>query len=540
MSLDLLGALFLKPALILGPAASITGLLGRATASARHAVWVGAIVAALLLPALNRVVPPIRIERFQPPASVHGHKGDGSRSSEDVRALPDSRALPSAPDTAPAKLPGTLMLIGWLTGAALLTARRVGSAITLRRLLRRGRAGSHPVLEARMNEQAGSYGIRHPVRLLLHRDLAAPAVAGVFHPVIILPAEATDWAEEQVRAVLAHEMGHVVRRDCLINLLADLAAIMYWCNPLVHLAVRRLRSESERACDNLVIRGGAHAEHYAHLLLDLARAARLDGRLLHNMTAMARPRELESRLLAILDPRVSRRPLSRRWAAALGSLGLILAIPAEAVTFDPAPPAQYPEAPEPDRQADSLARPESERLRNLGDPAQMSLGAGRALAGPDSLLARRFLVASTREPEHAGDLVRERAIWALSQAKDGRLIESLLAALDARDWRVQSYAAWALGVARDARAVPGLLPLMDHPVWRLRAMAAYALRELGDRRAETAMGRALADPAWQVRLEAVAYFAVVNQPDLVERIRPRLRDRHIAVRLAAEQALPSH
>ena len=97
MSLDLLGALPSKPALILGAAALIAGLLGRATAAARHALWAGAIVAALLLPVLDRVVPAIRIERFQPLASVQLHEGGGARSSPDVRALPDSRALPSAP-----------------------------------------------------------------------------------------------------------------------------------------------------------------------------------------------------------------------------------------------------------------------------------------------------------------------------------------------------------------------------------------------------------------------------------------------------------
>jgi HEAT repeat protein len=68
-------------------------------------------------------------------------------------------------------------------------------------------------------------------------------------------------------------------------------------------------------------------------------------------------------------------------------------------------------------------------------------------------------------------------------------------------------------------------------------MTAFALRELAAPDAQAPMSRALSDPAWQVRLEAVEYFEQLEPPDLVQRLEPRLRDRHVAVRLAAEQAL---
>ena len=71
-------------------------------------------------------------------------------------------------------------------------------------------------------------------------------------------------------------------------------------------------------------------------------------------------------------------------------------------------------------------------------------------------------------------------------------------------------------------------------------MAAYAIRESRDRRAEAAMSTALTDPAWQVRVEAVEYFAALGGPALSARLRPRLDDRHVAVRRAAEAALSSH
>jgi HEAT repeat protein len=84
-----------------------------------------------------------------------------------------------------------------------------------------------------------------------------------------------------------------------------------------------------------------------------------------------------------------------------------------------------------------------------------------------------------------------------------------------------------------------LIPLLGDSVWRLRAMAAFALRHSLDPRAEAAMRSALNDPAWQVRVEAVEYFGGLGGSSMVARVRPRLDDRHVAVRLAAERALTS-
>jgi hypothetical protein len=255
--------------------------------------------------------------------------------------------------------------------------------------------------------------------------------------------------------------------------------------------------------------------------------------------AIARPRELETRLLALLDGRLARGPASGGRGAALAGLALLLAMPAAALTPQRrGDPASIPE-PEPDRRADSIAAPVSERLR-LGTAAlHPSPTAAAALVGPDSALARRLLDAVGRVPEHPGDLVSERAQWALSQAREGRLGEPLIAALGHRDWRVQSDAAGALAMAREPRARDPLVALLAHPVWRLRAMAAYALRELADPAAAEAMAAALTDPAWQVRVEAVQYAAAVSgsAPSLTEYLTPRLTDRHVAVRRAAAHAL---
>ncbi len=133
---------------------------------------------------------------------------------------------------------------------------------------------------------------------------------GLLRPAVVLPEDAEGWSVEQRRAVLTHELGHVKRHDCLTQALAQVACAVYWFHPLAWVAAWRLRVERERACDDLVLRAGASGPDYADHLLQLARGARAAAGPAWAL-AMARPSQLEGRLLAILDPSLDRRGPTR-------------------------------------------------------------------------------------------------------------------------------------------------------------------------------------------------------------------------------------
>jgi protocatechuate 3,4-dioxygenase beta subunit len=153
-----------------------------------------------------------------------------------------------------------------------------------------------------VGELSKALGLRRRVTLLLSDGQVMPMTWGWLRPVVLLPAEAGRWEPGRRRDVLFHELAHVRRWDCLTQAVAQLACGVYWFNPLAWLAQARMRAERERACDDLVLASGVRASDYAAHLLQMARELRFGRASALAAVAMARPSQLEVRLLSILDP----------------------------------------------------------------------------------------------------------------------------------------------------------------------------------------------------------------------------------------------
>ena len=158
-----------------------------------------------------------------------------------------------------------------------------------------------------LERAAAELGVARPPVLLWSAALSVPMTCGFTEPAILLPCAALHWGPARMRVVLLHELAHIRRRDCVVHCLAQAALALHWCNPLMWMALARLRAERERACDDRVLVTGTRGSDYAEHLLDIARQFRRQG-IGVAAVAMARPSELEGRLLAILDPLRSRRP----------------------------------------------------------------------------------------------------------------------------------------------------------------------------------------------------------------------------------------
>jgi beta-lactamase regulating signal transducer with metallopeptidase domain len=347
--LPLLGEWLAKGIAILLVATSIVRLWRRSSAAQRHFVWLAALTTLLLLPATRLVAPRWKMSLERP---VTVRIPAAAPAATPVEAAPaEPAAQPVAPASEVWRLPDWRILLAsvWGAGVAgLLGSRWLGSW----RLRRIERASTGLDDSGMMELAQGVFreiGIRQEVTVRISRECRVPMTWGIRRAVLVLPEEAREWNETRLAAALRHEAGHIRRRDYLVRWIAHVACAIYWPNPLVWLAARSLRVAQEQATDDLVLRAGTPAKEYAAQLCDAARTVATQGVFARHAVAMATPSTLENRVLAIVDERRDRRPLSRLGVVAGSSVvALTLGVCAVAQLrgADPAPVAPGAAAPE--------------------------------------------------------------------------------------------------------------------------------------------------------------------------------------------------
>ena len=199
-----------------------------------------------------------------------------------------------------------LLLLGtiWALGAGVL----LFSWFCAARRLRAALATSEPV-SPQLRRLATQVGIPGSVQILRARGVLGPLSCQPFRPTLLLPSDATGWSEETLRAVLAHENAHLMRKDLHLEFLRRVFLLATWMHPLaIHLS-RSLLRERERACDDLALASGVPVRSFARTLVHLAARPRSISMALA-CPVLRRSSELESRVRALLDGRLVRRPAS--------------------------------------------------------------------------------------------------------------------------------------------------------------------------------------------------------------------------------------
>jgi beta-lactamase regulating signal transducer with metallopeptidase domain len=333
----------LKSGLVLLFAAGLSGLWRGASAAARHWVWFVAMATLLVLPMVS-VDPPTRRALWRVSSNLTAGNQvtlafefvPGDQPNLPRKDAAASSALASTAATGKTRAGGTQRLAAqlptrWIAFAATIwflgvLARLSSIALARMRLRRMKRQAAVPDENATslLHELCQMLSIKREVLLLQSNEEPMPMTWGILRPVILLPAESSEWSPDRLRLVLLHELAHVKRFDCLAQLVAGIGVAIYWFNPLVWMAARRMCVERERACDDIVTSGGCKPSEYATHLLEIAgsfqhapRAAAI---------AMARPSGLAGRIRALLDQRRNHHGVARATAILTALAVLVFAL----------------------------------------------------------------------------------------------------------------------------------------------------------------------------------------------------------------------
>jgi beta-lactamase regulating signal transducer with metallopeptidase domain len=233
------------------------------SAAARYALAVGTLAAMMAAPAITFVL----LHRDSNPAVRSGAQGTlpwlGKTAQQAAVAAPSS-----APAAASRTEMGMLWLVeAWFLGVVLLSLRTAGGLFLIERMRRKEIRPVGRELHERCAALQRKMGLDRVIRYCECHRLDAPAVMGWIRPVVLLPVRAlTGLSGEQLEAVIAHELAHIRRLDCFVNLFQIAAETLLFYHPAVWWVSQRIRAEREHCCDDEAISVCGDAVDYARAL----------------------------------------------------------------------------------------------------------------------------------------------------------------------------------------------------------------------------------------------------------------------------------
>ena len=250
--------------------AGLAALFAVATAvcrssTARYALAVSALV-------LMMVSPVITFTWLRAPANPAVRTGAGGASTSAGTSTRNAIALSSslAPVAESRTVQPSAMLWlveAWFLGVLLLSLRTAGGLFLIERMRRKEVQPVGGELYERCLALQRGMGLDRVIQYCECHGLDAPAVLGWFRPVVLLPVRAlTGLTEAQIEAVIAHELAHIRRRDCFVNLFQIATETLLFYHPAVWWVSQGIRAERENCCDDEAISLCGDAVNYARAL----------------------------------------------------------------------------------------------------------------------------------------------------------------------------------------------------------------------------------------------------------------------------------
>jgi beta-lactamase regulating signal transducer with metallopeptidase domain len=244
-----------QSSLFAGGAGLLTLALRRNSANARFWLWFAASVK-FLTPFAALTAFSSTLAAHLLPAPVMAPPSASAIFLMQPGAQPFSGAVPILSAAAPGPDLSIFLMLLWAIGFGVVAGRWLSGWSQLRRVLR----GAVNV------EMPG------PVAVKLTPSGFEPGLLGIWRPVILLPQGIQQrLSDDEVDAIMAHELCHFRRRDNLLAAIHMLVEALFWFYPLVWWIGARLNVERERACDESVLASGRMPQVYAESILKVCK-----------------------------------------------------------------------------------------------------------------------------------------------------------------------------------------------------------------------------------------------------------------------------
>ena len=418
---------------------SVSWILRARNAAWEQATWRLTLAAMLVLPIASLAIPPIHISTavISTPVMVRPQEASPPSTAARSTSIPLSQHRVNPARAVANPFPWALLaLASYVVIAIGMLARILLGWWLIHRSVRNLETLKHPRFTR------ASFGMQNPPEFRSGNNVVVPVTFGWRKPVILLPANWSEWPEEKLELVLAHELSHIDRSDYLVRLLSTVNRGLYWFHPLSWWVAKRLAETAEYLSDDAAISSSSIGrERYAELLTEFTGILNDSLRRFRMGIAMSTPALGSSRIGRILD---EQRPLCLMLAfrhklivASLGIPALIFVAAAQTGPVRPQTPSgptqqTRPVARHPRKTAPPMFSPAYvEALQGVLqlEPSDVAALEARLSKDPDDFGARLKLIAYTMRADRAGlpESQRQRAdlvLWLVEHHPNSEILAS--------------------------------------------------------------------------------------------------------------------
>ncbi len=162
----------------------------------------------------------------------------------------------------------TVIVFVWLLIIAFRFAGLISGLYNIHKIKNRQITDPGEYWNDRLQSLAARLEIKKKVRMFQSGIAKIPMVLGHFKPIILFPvALLATLPQDEVEAILIHELAHIRRKDYLLNMFQHLMEIFFFFNPAVLWVSALIKTERENCCDDIAVAQTGNKRNYINALL---------------------------------------------------------------------------------------------------------------------------------------------------------------------------------------------------------------------------------------------------------------------------------
>ncbi|WP_154826676.1 M56 family metallopeptidase [Clostridium butyricum] len=104
-----------------------------------------------------------------------------------------------------------------------------------------------------LNKLKRNVNLKSNINVYICDEKKSPCILGFIRPKIYLPHYVLELDEDMISHILLHELMHYKRKDLYLNFICWIILLLHWFNPLVRIALKKLKTYREYGCDCFVL-----------------------------------------------------------------------------------------------------------------------------------------------------------------------------------------------------------------------------------------------------------------------------------------------